>query len=346
VSAHTHNGTMPSATTRVVAAGADRLGIAPDRYAHLLGMAPEHLHDDRLRTPTTTAVHLWELVTAHAPWTEVSMMLAEQSDIGTFGVWDYLATSAPTLIDGIGYASTYFAALGDTGTETVEIVEDGEHVTISHGSIGDMTPDAAAAVYAYALGLYHRRLSEAARHRLVPLRVALATRAPRRHDALTELFSTTVLDFEAPVSSMTFLASDLRRSTPYVRPGLSTVLCRHIEQTLAAAVPLRDWLDVFRATLASLHADGAAALGDVARRMAVSARTLQRRLDEQGTTWTEEVERVRREHVTKLLRSTDLSVDAIAARSGYANARSLRRAVHRWHGVTPGALRPSLAASA
>ncbi|MER7707665.1 helix-turn-helix domain-containing protein [Kitasatospora sp. NPDC097605] len=40
-----------------------------------------------------------------------------------------------------------------------------------------------------------------------------------------------------------------------------------------------------------------------------------------------------------MLRTTDLTVDAIAARSGYADARALRRAVRRWYGDTPDALR-------
>ncbi len=73
--------------------------------------------------------------------------------------------------------------------------------------------------------------------------------------------------------------------------------------------------------------------------MAVSTRTLQRRLDEHDTTWSNEVEAARRDHITRLLHGTDLSVDAIAARSGYADARALRRAVQRWYGTTPAALR-------
>ncbi|MFD4869905.1 helix-turn-helix domain-containing protein [Streptomyces sp. NPDC058412] len=71
----------------------------------------------------------------------------------------------------------------------------------------------------------------------------------------------------------------------------------------------------------------------------MSTRTLQRRLDEHATTWSNEVETVRREQITRLLHSTDLSIDAIAARSDYADARALRRAVQRWYNTTPAALR-------
>ncbi|GAA1408356.1 hypothetical protein GCM10009639_57970 [Kitasatospora putterlickiae] len=63
------------------------------------------------------------------------------------------------------------------------------------------------------------------------------------------------------------------------------------------------------------------------------------RLDEHGTTWSGEAEALRRTRITRLLRTTDLTIDAIAARTGYADARALRRAVRRWCGNTPDALR-------
>lgn len=242
-------------------------------------------------------------------------------------------------LEGIRDAGTYLATVVDVSTDNLRITEDGYRITISHINEADLAHEAACAVRACALGLYQRRLGEAAQRRLVPVHVALAAKAPRRHQALIELYGTSSIEFEAPVSSITFLASDLTGPTPRAQPGLSTVLRRHAEQTLATAVPLHNWLDLFRTALASAHNGTAPALSTVARRMAVSTRTLQRRLDEHGTTWSNEVETMRRDHITRLLWSTDLSIDAIAARSDYADARALRRAVHRWYSTTPAALR-------
>ncbi|MFD9452226.1 helix-turn-helix domain-containing protein [Streptomyces sp. NPDC059985] len=58
-----------------------------------------------------------------------------------------------------------------------------------------------------------------------------------------------------------------------------------------------------------------------------------------GTTWSDAVEAVRRDRITRLLHDTDLTFDAVATRSGHADARAPRRAVHRWYGTTPAALR-------
>lgn len=334
-----HQGTTSSALARLNVNVARLVGISPHGYAHLLGLAPEHLNDDLCRTPAATSIRLAELTTVYAPWTEMSVLLAQQSSIGSLGVWDYLLTSAPTPLEGIRDASAYFATVADTRTDDLRITEDGDHVTISHVNEADLTHEAACAIRGYALGLYQRRLSEAAGRRLVPLRVSLAAKAPRRHDALSELYGTRTIEFEAASSSITFLAADLNTPAPHAQPGLSAVLRRHAEQSLATAIPLHDWLDLFRTALASAHAEAAPTLSAVARRLAVSPRTLQRRLDEHATTWSSEVETVRRAHVARLLHSTDLSVDSIAARSGYADARALRRAVHRWYGTTPAALR-------
>ncbi|WP_158717776.1 AraC family transcriptional regulator [Streptomyces sp. NRRL F-2664] len=342
MASHTHQGTTSSALTRLNAHAAHLLGIPPDGYAHLLGMAPEHLNDDLCRPPAMTSIRIAELATVHAPWSEVSLLLTQQSAVGSLGVWDYLITSAPTPLEGIRDAGTYLAAVVDTSTDDLRITEDGDRVTLSHLNRGDLAHEAACAVRACALGLYLRRLSEAAQRRLVPLRVSLAAEAPRRHDALIELFGTRDIEFGAAVSTLTFLTRDLTAPTPHAQPGLSAVLRRHADQTLATAVPLRDWLDLFRGALASVHDEaGVPALASVARRLAVSPRTLQRRLDEHGTTWSTEVETVRRDRVSRLLHSTDLSIEAIAARSGYADARALRRAVQRWYGTTPAALRRS-----
>ncbi|GAA0291027.1 AraC family transcriptional regulator [Streptomyces polychromogenes] len=326
--------------TRLGVGAARQLGVPAHGYAHLLGTAPEHLEDDLCRIPAATVIRIAELSTVQASWSELAVVLAQHSDIGALGVWDYLITSAPTPLEGLRDAAAYFAAVADTDAESMRITEDGEQITISHVNQADLSHEAACAIRAYALGLYTRRAGEAAQRRLIPVRVTLEAEAPRRYDALADLYGTRSIDFEAPDSSITFLTRDLKTPAPHNQPGLSAVLRRHAEQTLAAAFPLRDWLDLFRTALTSVHAEAAApTLSTIARRMAVSPRTLQRRLDEHGTTWSHETEAVRRAHITGLLHNTDLSVDAIAARSGYADARALRRAVHRWYGTTPAALR-------
>jgi AraC-like DNA-binding protein len=105
--------------------------------------------------------------------------------------------------------------------------------------------------------------------------------------------------------------------------------------------PVLGWLDRFHAVLETVVADGPPGLDQVAHRLAMSPRTLQRRLREEGTSWRQELERLRHSRVDRLLWESSLSVEAIAARVGFTDSRALRRAIHRWYGHGPAAIRAS-----
>jgi AraC-like DNA-binding protein len=79
--------------------------------------------------------------------------------------------------------------------------------------------------------------------------------------------------------------------------------------------------------------------GEVARVLAVSARTLARRLAEEGTTLGGLVEEARRERALLLLDDHSLSCSEIAFLLGYSEPAAFFRAFKRWTGTTPQALR-------
>jgi AraC-like DNA-binding protein len=72
----------------------------------------------------------------------------------------------------------------------------------------------------------------------------------------------------------------------------------------------------------------------------VSGRTLRRSLQQEGTTFSDVVERTRARIALDRLRSeTGTSLKAIASDLGYANQATLSRAVKRWTGHTPRSIR-------
>jgi AraC-like DNA-binding protein len=69
----------------------------------------------------------------------------------------------------------------------------------------------------------------------------------------------------------------------------------------------------------------------VAGRLAVSARTLQRRLSEHGSTWSGELDTAR-QHRARLARQDGTpAMTSLARQLGYAGPRSARRALRRWN---------------
>ncbi|MGW0246508.1 AraC family transcriptional regulator [Nocardia goodfellowii] len=73
----------------------------------------------------------------------------------------------------------------------------------------------------------------------------------------------------------------------------------------------------------------------VAAGLFLSARTLSRRLSEEGTSFRALLDEVRQMLSEELLAHTDMTTEQVAARLGYAEAASFIRAFRRWQGCPP-----------
>jgi AraC-like DNA-binding protein len=82
------------------------------------------------------------------------------------------------------------------------------------------------------------------------------------------------------------------------------------------------------------------ALADLASSLNMSERTLRRRLAEGGPGYQELVDQVRRTSALELIVTARAPLAQVAARTGFSDVRTLRRAVKRWTGQVPSDLRP------
>lgn len=127
-----------------------------------------------------------------------------------------------------------------------------------------------------------------------------------------------------------FLDRPLESVDPELRKWLGQVVGARTRQ---ADDPLARLREVLRDALPSTPT-----LASAARTLAQSARTLQRRLADDGTSFAAELDRVRRELAQELLASGE-SVQEVSYRLGYADPRAFARAHRRWTGRAPGEAR-------
>lgn len=85
--------------------------------------------------------------------------------------------------------------------------------------------------------------------------------------------------------------------------------------------------------------EGVPLLSDVADSLAMSGRTLQRRLADEGTSFQALVDDARRDLAKRLLLNTEFSLIEVAFMTGFSEQSALTRAFKRWMGLTPGAFR-------
>ncbi len=84
---------------------------------------------------------------------------------------------------------------------------------------------------------------------------------------------------------------------------------------------------------------GHVALEEAARRLGMTARTLQRRLREEGTSFHAVLDDVRRDVALTQMRARRQSIDELAFVLGFEKSSSFHRAFKRWTGLTPGEFR-------
>ena len=77
------------------------------------------------------------------------------------------------------------------------------------------------------------------------------------------------------------------------------------------------------------------ALGQLARQLNLSERTLRRRIGEAGLSYSGIVDELRRTRALQLLGQRDNRLIDVACATGFSDVRNFRRAFKRWTGVTP-----------
>ncbi|NUT38967.1 MAG: helix-turn-helix domain-containing protein [Thermoactinospora sp.] len=325
-------GTVPPYLLRLTVDAARAAGVREESLARVPGL--ESIAEDGIRLPSVMALRLWEVAGAAIEGWGGGARVAQLWTPGRLNVWDYLFRSAPTLAEGLRVASRLLPAVRDP-LEGAQVTEDGsELVTVTYRTPYGGMPGASH-VSELALGLILQEARAATGRPIVPSRVLLPHQAPRDHRHLAEIFGTREIGFGAGRTAIVFGAADASAPLPGADPTLSAIVQGYAETAIASARPVLGWLDKVHGEVAAAFREGTPTLAGVAHRLAMSPRTLQRRLGEEGTTWREELERVRHAESARLLRETSLGIESIAARVGYQDVRALRRAFQRIHGHPP-----------
>lgn len=122
-------------------------------------------------------------------------------------------------------------------------------------------------------------------------------------------------------------------------PALGRLLQRPADEPIARLPPTTGVaLDVRRA-LASRVGGGDTRIHTVARTLAMSARSLQRRLAAAGVSYQELLDLARKDSAERYLTDSPLSIGEVAYLLGYSEPAAFTRAFSRWNTETPQAFR-------
>lgn len=166
-----------------------------------------------------------------------------------------------------------------------------------------------------------------------PLALHLQRPKPVCHQAFAALFQAPV-HFGADRNRMVFRRKDVERLLPTGNKDLAGYNDK-IMQDYLGQLETSHFPDVVRCRLVSKLVDGGIDAEQLAQDLHMSRRTLQRRLAEEQTSYTQLLDEARRELALRYVDDQHMPVKEITYLLGFSEPANFTRAFKRWTGVSP-----------
>jgi AraC-like DNA-binding protein len=325
--------TIPATDFQVLARGLRDLGYDVPALLAESGITEHDLANPDARLPCEAygALICQAMRVRYTP--NISLKLAQATEIGSYPLLDYLVLTSDTVASGLRQLAHYVKLTGSPVQITLR--ESGE------STIAELTcaPPAAMAVeYSASLMVLDFRRETGGQFS--------AERVSFRHtpDDVSEFERVLKcpVHANAPLDSVVIGADALRLLLTRRDPVLRGVLERQANEILAK-LPKRGGLaaDVQRvlADRVAGRTGGDLRVDAVARDLTTSGRTLQRRLSAEGVSYQELLDEARKEAAGRYLGESVFAIGEVAYLVGYSEPAPFYRAFKRWYGVTPEAYR-------
>ncbi|WJM85107.1 helix-turn-helix domain-containing protein [Dickeya chrysanthemi] len=173
-----------------------------------------------------------------------------------------------------------------------------------------------------------------------PLRVGwpLAMETQRDHALAYEAFFGAPVT-NSPLATLVFLTEDMERPFLTENHKMWLFFEPSLRQRLADLDRMAGMSERVHSTLLEALPAGDVSMQVVSRKLAVSTRTLQRRLQNEGTSFQQILDNVRQSLALHYLRNTTMSSAEISFLLGFEDSNSFARAFQSWTGKTPQAMR-------
>jgi AraC-like DNA-binding protein len=283
--------------------------------------------DDRV--PIPVAHQLLSALIEQTGDVDLGLKVGQTMSAGDAGVADYAIRSAATVQDAIEVAARYIRLVND-GLE-LRLHHEGDRVVLQWESMIVM-PRAAedflmAAIYTSHMRMLLRDAPE--------LECWFTYPEPSVVVEYERTFGAAKLRFVAPFAGYAFDRGHLPKPVEAADAKLHSVLRQHAEALLGDLPASRTFTDRVRQHVSTDLSHGRPAASKVARRLHMSARTLERRLEGEGTTFGAVLDDLRRRLALDYLGRRDVCLSEIAFLLGFSQVGAFHRAFKRWTGATP-----------
>lgn len=292
------------------------LGRDPHAFMRTVGLQPKLLENPETLIPGDAVRELLE-ITARATRTEdFALRLAAHRKLSALGPISVVLREEPTPLAALDTLSRYLKLVNASLIFRLE--EAGDMVIIRE----DLLPSAGLPMrqsIELAVGIMFRILRELTDPNWRPLQVCFTHRPPADVSAHRAFFTRSV-KFNQEFNGLVCVVADLRKprapgdegATRFAREYLDAALKDRGESTREAC----------RELILALLSGGGCTAQEVARHLRVDRRTLHRRLDAEGLTFSGLLDQVRSDLARRHLRDSDLPLGEVAELLGFSGPSS------------------------
>jgi AraC-like DNA-binding protein len=315
---------MPANDVRAFINAYERLGYDAERLLASAGIPTADANDPDARVPAECLGRIIAAAQQQRLTPNMAMELARVTPLGAFPLLDYLVMTSDTVGAGIQHLARYYRLIGNP--VVIEVKEGPDEIRV------EMLSGATFSVeFLATLMVLHLRSETDGR--FAPDSVNVSHK-PDDAAAWESILGCPV-HHTAPWNGLsvprTSWSLPLRRRDPVLRQ----ILEARADDVLSR-LPARTGLarEVQRA-LASRVAGSDMRIEALARQLAMSPRTLQRRLAAEQVSYQELVDEARKEAAARYLGESTLAICEVAYLVGYSEPAPFHRAFKRWYGMTP-----------
>ncbi len=308
--------------------------VTLDPLAHSLGLDPKEFDQLPARISLDRFCRLLDLLATVTRDDCLGLKYGQTYKLGGTGPFGYGLNNAPSFRDALRFLVRYVSINVDL--DVLNLITEGEQIIVQW-SVSPMIIKADQ-FCDYAASIIMRQLEQAAGGPIRPSEAQLRRTAPQDKSFHTRIFSSRVR-FGAESNQVVLPASLLDKANPSADPVLFELMAKQCAEILEKRTTEKSIVIRVKEDLLSSLENGDTAIAAVASRLAVSERTLQRRLAQAGKTFHELFTETRTELSLRFLKETDLPLSQISRKLGYAAPSAYTRAAIRWHGKAPNLLR-------
>jgi len=316
---------MPATDVRTFLDALGRLGYSTDSLLEFSGVRQADLNDRDARVSCEALGKMLSLAQRERFTQNIALELARLTPLGAYPLLDYLVATSETVGAGVEQLARYLRLIGNP-TE-VEAHQQRDHVRIEIS--GNASPFNVE--YSASLIVLHFRTETDGRFAATSLNLR---HTPDDVDGFARGLGCDVCvgaPWNGVIVPLESWHLPLRRRDSLLRRLLET----QADQILAR-LPQRTGVaeEVQRALTRNLGAGGTD-ISTFARQLAMSGRTLQRRLAAEGVSYQQLLSAARKEAAARYLSDPTLAICEVAYLIGYSEPAPFHRAFKRWYGMTP-----------